>query len=122
MNTHADKEGLETKINGGKGGFSDLTEWTAELDKITTYIHTYIHICTYVCVYIYIYIYIYIHTHTHTYIHTHTQTKKDLETKINGGKGGFSDLTEWTAELDKITETIETKEIRWLELAEIANA
>ena len=60
--------------------------------------------------------------HTHTYTHTHLQAKGELEKKINGGKGGFTDLADWSAQLVKLNADIELKELRWLELAELVNA
>lgn len=48
-----------------------------------------------------------------------SEKKKALEAKINSGEQDHTVLLEWGAELKKIEEAIDEKELRWLELSEM---
>jgi ABC transport system ATP-binding/permease protein len=46
------------------------------------------------------------------------ETKKsDLTDKLNGG-GSYEDLANWAKEIEAITDELDEKELRWLELSE----
>ncbi|MDH5603482.1 MAG: ABC-F family ATP-binding cassette domain-containing protein [Cyclobacteriaceae bacterium] len=45
--------------------------------------------------------------------------KKILTDKLYEGKGSFDELTRWSEQIEKLTQQIEEKEARWLELSEI---
>jgi ATP-binding cassette subfamily F protein uup len=40
--------------------------------------------------------------------------------KLNGGSGDFQLLADWAKEIEVIKDTLEEKELRWLELSERA--
>jgi ATP-binding cassette subfamily F protein uup len=40
--------------------------------------------------------------------------------KLNGGSGSHEDLIQWAREIENINAKIEEKEMRWLELSELA--
>ena len=44
--------------------------------------------------------------------------KASLVEKLNSGKGSYQDLADWSAEIEKITNSVEEKSLRWLDLAE----
>lgn len=44
--------------------------------------------------------------------------KNDLMEKLNNGSGNHEDLMLWSKEIEQLTESIEKKEFRWLELSE----
>ncbi|MFC2188217.1 ABC-F family ATP-binding cassette domain-containing protein [Fulvivirgaceae bacterium LMO-SS25] len=44
--------------------------------------------------------------------------KGDLENKLSVGKGSVEELVEWGKKLNEVNESLETKELRWLELSE----
>ncbi|MCR9253777.1 MAG: ABC-F family ATP-binding cassette domain-containing protein [bacterium] len=46
--------------------------------------------------------------------------KAEFIEKLNAGTGNHEELTEWSQEIEKLTESIEEKEMRWLELSERA--
>ncbi len=46
--------------------------------------------------------------------------KAEFIAKLNAGTGNHEELTEWSQEIEKLTESIEEKEMRWLELSERA--
>jgi len=46
--------------------------------------------------------------------------KFELFEKLNGGEGSIEDLQKWGTELEKVISEIEAKELRWLELSEMA--
>ena len=46
--------------------------------------------------------------------------KQSLIEKLNSGEGSHEDLQIWGQQIEKLIETIEEKEMRWLELSEIA--
>ena len=45
-------------------------------------------------------------------------TKEDLETKMASGQGSHSQFVEWSNEASKISQMLDEKSIRWLELSE----
>lgn len=45
--------------------------------------------------------------------------KKELEEKLNAGKGGHEELQQWSEELQTILDELDDKELRWLELSEM---
>jgi len=46
--------------------------------------------------------------------------KKALKTKLNNGSESHEELMEWSKDIEKITNDLEEKEMRWLELSELA--
>ena len=44
--------------------------------------------------------------------------KSGLMTKMNSGEGDHEELLEWSKELERVSESLEEKELRWLELSE----
>jgi ATP-binding cassette subfamily F protein uup len=46
--------------------------------------------------------------------------KKELETLLASGKGGYEEINAWTFELSSLMKDMDAKEIRWLELSELA--
>lgn len=46
--------------------------------------------------------------------------KTELNQLLNSGESDYSVLTDWTQELETLADSLEEKEMRWLELAEIA--
>ena len=48
--------------------------------------------------------------------------KAALETQLSSGESDYAALSAWTAELEQVTAALEEKEMRWMELAEIADA
>lgn len=46
--------------------------------------------------------------------------KTELNQLLNSGESDYSVLTDWTQELEALADSLEEKEMRWLELAEIA--
>ena len=46
--------------------------------------------------------------------------KKSLIEKLNNGTGNHEQLTDWSVEIEQLTNQIEEKEFRWLELSELA--
>lgn len=44
--------------------------------------------------------------------------KNELMEKLNGGSGNHEDLMLWSKDIEQLTESIEEKEFRWLELSE----
>ncbi|RFP64115.1 ABC transporter ATP-binding protein [Hymenobacter lapidiphilus] len=45
--------------------------------------------------------------------------KQEVTAKLNGGSGSADEFTAWGARLGTLTQELETKELRWLELAEL---
>ena len=48
------------------------------------------------------------------------EEKKELVTKLNEGSAGFEELQSWSEQIRQIDESLEAKEMRWLELSELA--
>ena len=46
--------------------------------------------------------------------------KTELIQKLNSGSTDHSELAKWSSEIEKITETVDEKELKWLELSERA--
>ncbi len=46
--------------------------------------------------------------------------KQELMEKMNSGSGSHEELLEWSKEIEQLSEMIEEKELRWLELSELA--
>ena len=44
--------------------------------------------------------------------------KADFVEKMNGGVGSHEDFATWAKAVERITEELEEKEMRWLELSE----
>ena len=45
--------------------------------------------------------------------------KAELEVLLSSGSTDHTELTEWADELEQLKTTLDTKELRWLELGEI---
>lgn len=51
-------------------------------------------------------------------IQTLEAKKVSLVEKLNSGKGSYQELADWSAEIEKISNSVEEKSLRWMDLAE----